>query len=106
YQFPVPTEEELGPDVVDAMRAAQSAESLPCEFPSAVPFGLSWSFVRCWSRLYGTVTLEVFRHMAPEVIDSGALFRSMLADLSGDLGLGDDWPRLQAISSAELAGPV
>jgi len=25
--------------------------------------GLSWDFTRCWTRLYGTVTLEIIKHM-------------------------------------------
>jgi hypothetical protein len=64
--------------------------------------GLSWIFIRCWARLYGTVTLEVFKHMDHGMIQSGALFRAMLQDNGRDLGFGDDQPRLSALTELEM----
>ena len=55
------------------------------------------------TRLYGTVTLKVFKHMDLGVIASGALFRAMLEDTGRDLGFGDDWPRLRALTEAEMS---
>jgi hypothetical protein len=37
------------------------------------------------------------------VIASGALFRAMLEDNGRDLGFGDDWPRLRALTEAEMS---
>ena len=33
-----------------------------------------WVFIRAWAALYGVVTLEVFGHMDPRIIESGAMF--------------------------------
>jgi len=59
--------------------------------------------MRCWARLYGTATLEVFKHIDPRVIESGALFRAMLEDNGRDLGFGDDWPRLRELTALEMS---
>jgi hypothetical protein len=75
--------------------------TLTCDIPG-YPLGLSWIFIRCWARLYGTVTLEVFKHMDHAAIQSGPLFRAMLEDNGRDLGFGDDWPRLRALRDLEL----
>jgi hypothetical protein len=55
-------------------------------------------FERSWARLYGTVTLEVFGHVHPGLISSGALFQATVADIGADVGLADEWGRLQAIA--------
>jgi len=101
YHFHIPTDDELDPDVLNALVEARDTGLLPCDFPG-MPIGLSWLFIQAWARLYGTVTLEVFKHMNIGVIGSGALFRSMLDDNARDMGLDDDWPRLQALVDAEM----
>jgi hypothetical protein len=58
---------------------------------------------RAWARLYGTVTLEVFGHVHPEFISSGALFAATMLDIGRDLGLEQEWPRLQAIAGSQPA---
>src|SRR5450631_2167683 len=102
YTFDVPPDEDLDPTLLELLRDQRATGTLPCDFPG-LPLGLSWVFVRCWARLYGTVTLEVFKHMDHGVITSGALFRSTLADSGRDLGFGEDMPRLQALTDAEMA---
>jgi AcrR family transcriptional regulator len=102
YTFDLPADEDLDPALLQLLRDQHATGSLPCDFPG-LPLGLSWVFVRCWARLYGTVTLEVFKHMDHGVITSGALFRSTLADSGRDLGFGDDMPRLQALTNQEMA---
>lgn len=100
YDFALPADDELDPVVVEQIRVLGDG-GLPCVFPER-PAGLSWMFIRAWLRLYGTVTLEVFGHMDPVIIESGALFRAMLEDVARDLSFGDDWPRLQALLVTEL----
>ncbi|HEU0288007.1 MAG TPA: hypothetical protein VFR22_13250, partial [Nocardioidaceae bacterium] len=68
-----------------------------------VPVGLQWVFLRTWSRLYGTVTLEVYEHVDATIVGSGALFRDMIAGLGRDLALGPQEVRLRAVLDAELA---
>lgn len=101
YQFTVPTDSELEPALLDRLHDQRVRGTLPCDFPG-YPLGLSWIFIRCWTRLYGTVTLEVFKHMDLGVIASGALFRAMLKDNGRDLGFGDDWQRLRALVESEM----
>jgi len=97
YQFPLPADSDLEPALLALLRRQHSSGTLPCDFPGH-PMGLSWVFIRCWTRLYGTVTLEVFKHMDREVVESGALFRAMLEDNARDLAFGEDWPRLRALT--------
>jgi AcrR family transcriptional regulator len=103
YEFRVPTAAELPADVARLLEQAQQVDALPCNFPGA-PIGLSWVFMRAWSRLYGIVTLEVFGHLEDELIATGALFRAMMDDNGADLDLGDDLPRVRAIIGEQLAG--
>jgi len=51
-------------------------------------------FLRCWSRLYGTVTLEVFGHLSWALSDTEPLFEDMLAENATALGILDDYRRL------------
>ena len=102
YQFAVPADSDLEPALLERLRELRAAGTLPCDFPGH-PLGLSWIFIRSWTRLYGTVTLEVYGHMDPGVIASGALFRAMLEDNGRDLGFGDDWPRLRALAELEMS---
>jgi AcrR family transcriptional regulator len=102
YEFYLPSDSELEPDVLELLKAQRATGTLPCDFPDR-PLGLSWVFIRCWARLYGTVTLEVFKHMDHGMITSGALFRAMLDDNGRDLGFGADTPRLRALTRQEMA---
>jgi AcrR family transcriptional regulator len=102
YTFDLPADDDLDPTLLALLEDQRATGSLPCDFPG-LPLGISWIFLRCWVRLYGTVTLEVFKHMNHGVITSGALFRSTLADSGRDLGFGDDMPRLQALTELEMA---
>jgi AcrR family transcriptional regulator len=101
YHFPVPTDAELGPEMVSGLRAAASAGELPCEFAER-PLGLTWVFMRAWARLYGMVTLEVYGHLHPAMVASGAMFRAMLEDNGTELGLADDWPRLRRLVEEQV----
>lgn len=102
YRFALPTDADLDPALLTALQDQRRDGTLPCDFPD-LPLGLSWIFIRSWARLYGTVTLEVFRHMDAGLISSGALFRSMLEDNGRDLGFDEDWPRLRDVVETELA---
>jgi len=102
YEFPVPAAPDLPEGVARLLEAAQEVDALPCDFPGA-PIGLNWVFMRAWSRLYGIVALEVFGHLEPELIATGAMFRAMMHDNGLDLGLGDDFERLTAVIDAEMA---
>ncbi len=103
YDVPIPADDELDPRVVAALKGdATPTTQLPGE-PGSVPAGLVWIFERAWARLYGTITLEVFGHVHPEFIASGALFRATMQDIGADLGLGPDWDRLTELLHDESA---
>jgi hypothetical protein len=61
-----------------------------------------WVFIRAWAALYGVVTLEVFGHMDPRIIESGAMFTTMMRDWLPQLGLADDAERLEALAASHL----
>lgn len=101
HRFDHPDLEELDPAVLEAVREPL----LPMDV-AAVPEdrrGLLWVFMQGWATLYGTVTLEVFGHMDPRVIDSGALFEEMLAGWLPRLGVDDPDGRYRSLLHAEIA---
>jgi AcrR family transcriptional regulator len=101
YDFPIPPLDEIDPAVVatfDDPNIPAKVEDIPEHAK-----GLLWVFMQSWVALYGTVTLEVFGHCDPRVIESGALFRAMLAGQSELLGIADELPRLLPLIEEELA---
>ena len=101
YSFPHPALADLDPGVAEALRDPL----LPVDL-SRIPEenrGLLWVFVSAWAALYGVVTLEVFGHMDPRIIESGAMFTGMMREWMPRLGLADDLDRLDALLVSELA---
>jgi AcrR family transcriptional regulator len=99
-RFPYPTLDELDPQVAEALEDP----IFPADV-SQIPLadrGLLWVFQQAWATLYGTVTLEVFGHMDPRVIESGALFEQMLHGWMPRLGLDDPEGRYAALLHAEI----
>lgn len=69
-----------------------------------VPVSMQWTFLQVWTRLFGIVSLEAFGHIAPPVIESGALFRTVVADCAETIGIdAGALPDLAAIVADELA---
>jgi hypothetical protein len=106
--FPIPGDDELDPVVLEVLQvqagakleafdAAPTGGAATMEAPSA---GTVWMFERAWARLYGTVTLEVFGHLHPGFVRTGALFMATLRDIGRDIGLEPQWERLRAIAGA------
>jgi AcrR family transcriptional regulator len=98
-RFPVPSPDQLEPAVVARWReSADSPKSGLLELLGDDGIGVLWLFELAWARLYGSVTLEVFGHLDPELSESGALFRAMLLEIGTSLGLADEWERLRGIA--------
>ncbi|MFC6285507.1 TetR/AcrR family transcriptional regulator [Nocardioides sp. GCM10027113] len=100
-RFPHPSLDELDPAVAEALRDPL----LPIDL-ERVPEdhrGLLWVFMSAWTGLYGVVTLEVFGHLDPRVIESGAMFAAFVHEWMGRLGMDDDRERLEALLAEELA---
>lgn len=94
-QFPIPQLSDLDPALAEILRDPQTPADVS-DVPEELR-GLIWVLERSWSRLYGTVTLEVFRHIDPRIVEHAHLFRAMIEDQAESLGLVDDLPRLREL---------
>jgi AcrR family transcriptional regulator len=65
--------------------------------------GLVWVFMEGWTTLYGVVTLEVFGHMDPRMIESGEMFIHAVRLFGERIGLDREWPRLEKLLRSQLA---
>jgi AcrR family transcriptional regulator len=100
YHFPHPDLSELDP----AVAAALEDPILPIDL-STIPEGhrgMLWLFIQSWAAMYGVVTLEVFGHMDPRIIESGAMFASFVREWMPRLGMDEDRERLEALLEKEL----
>jgi AcrR family transcriptional regulator len=101
YQFPVPKLEDLDPELVEILRDPKVPADLTGVPDEMRP--LIWLLERAWAGLYGTVTLEVFGHIDPRIVEHALLFRAMMDDQAVPLGLSDELPRLRKLISSILA---
>ena len=98
-RFPVPPVDALEPAVVARWTDAEPGPKADLvKLFGDDGIGVLWLFELAWARLYGIVTLEVFGHMDPELVASGALFRAVILEIGTSLGLADDWERLRGIA--------
>ena len=81
HPFPVPAGEEIEPGL--AAQLTRYRDGLGVD----LPIGAVLIFLRCWVRLYGMVSLEVFGHLGFALDDPAALFDYTLAELQELLGL-------------------
>lgn len=79
-RFRVPTDEQLTPELVEALRAFAGG------FPADLPLGAVAAFLTSWVQLYGAVTVEVFGHLQFAVADAEPLFEQMLRDFAVRFG--------------------
>jgi AcrR family transcriptional regulator len=102
--FAVPRDDELDPALRERLLGGEADHSGFHDRwrDHGVPLGLQWHFLRIWSRLYGTVTLEVYEHVDTDIVESGTLFGDMIAGCGREMGLADQQDRLQAVLEAEL----
>jgi AcrR family transcriptional regulator len=95
HQTPIPDLADLDPRLVEILRNPLIPADLD-QVPDAMR-GLVWTFMRSWAALYGTVTLEVFGHIDPRVVEQGHLFKAMVIEQCGLLGLGDQLSRVDEL---------
>ena len=101
YRFPIPDLDDLDPHLAEILRSPDgpaAAKGLPDDMR-----GLFWLLQRGWVTLYGTVALEVYRHVDARLVDQAVLFRAMVEDQVQPLGLTDDLPRLRPLLDSLLA---
>ena len=100
YQFRIPDDSELDTELLEVLRSEIKPSEVTDGLGGPTP-GMIWMFERAWSRLYGTVTLEVFGHVHPAFITTGALFGATMLDIGRELNIDGEWPRLQAVARAQ-----
>jgi AcrR family transcriptional regulator len=81
HPFPVPADDEIDPGLLAQL--VRYRDGLGADLPA----GAVLVFLRCWVRLYGMVSLEVFGHLHFALDEPAALFDYTLAELAGLLGL-------------------
>jgi AcrR family transcriptional regulator len=79
--FPVPSPEEIDPGLREQL--VRYRDGIGAE----VPLGALLTFLRCWVRLYGIVSMEVFGHLGFALDDPAPIFEITLAELASLLGL-------------------
>jgi AcrR family transcriptional regulator len=82
--FPIPADEQIDPGLREQL--AHYRDLLGVD----LPLGAGLTFLRCWVRLYGTVSLEVFGHLRFALSDAAPMFDITLAELATLVGL--DYP--------------
>jgi AcrR family transcriptional regulator len=87
HPFPVPGDDQIDPGLREQL--AHYRELLGVD----LPLGAGLTFLRCWVRLYGMVSLEVFGHMRFALDDAAPMFEITLAELAELVGLQSPAPR-------------
>lgn len=82
--FPVPAPEKIAPGLRDQL--ARYRDGLGAD----LPLGALLAFLRCWVRLYGIVSMEVFGHLGFALDDAEPIFEITLAEMARSLNL--DYP--------------
>lgn len=82
HPFAVPADAEIEPGLL-----AQVVEYRDGLGAANMPAGAVLTFLRCWVRLYGMVSLEVFGHLHFALTDAAPLFEYTLAELGELIGL-------------------
>ena len=99
--FPVPSVSDLPP----AAQQAVLDPVIPAESQGIAleDRGLMWVYMQGWTQLYGVVTLEVFGHMDPRLVESGDLFVDTMLRFAPRIGLEADVPRLESLIRERIA---
>ena len=79
--FPVPAAGEIDPGLLGQLTRYRD------RLGTGVPVGAMLTFLRCWTLLYGAVSMEVFGHMSFALEDAAPMFEITLSDLASLIGL-------------------
>ncbi len=85
--FPVPASEQVDAGLRDQLIRYRDA------LGADIPVGAVLTFLRCWTVLYGAVSMEVFGHMKFALEDAAPMFEMTLGDLAALVGLRYPLPR-------------
>ncbi len=98
HPFGIPADQDIDPSLRQQLARYRDLTG------SDLPLGALQTFLRCWVRLYGAVSLEAFGHLKFALDDPAPMFELMLADLASMLGLRYPLPR-RAAGKPPLAQP-
>ena len=85
-RFPVLARQEIDPGLREQLELYR--DRIGAGLSEAVlPVGAMLTFLRCWTKLYGAVTLEVFHHLRFALDDPAPMFDYTLAEMATELGL-------------------
>jgi AcrR family transcriptional regulator len=82
--FPVPSQDEIDVGLAEQLERYRAGLG---QLAAGLPLGLMLVFLRCWVRLYGIVSLEVFGHLGFALDDAKPMFELMLAEMAPMVGL-------------------
>jgi AcrR family transcriptional regulator len=82
--FGVPEDDEIDPGLRDQLVRYRDGLG---QLAAGLPLGLLLIFLRCWVRLYGIVSLEVFGHLSFALDDGRPMFELTLSELAPMVGL-------------------
>ena len=82
--FGVPDDDQIDPGLLEQLKRYREGLG---ELAAGLPFGLLLVFLRCWVRLYGIVSLEVFGHLGFALDDGRPMFELMLSEMAPMVGL-------------------
>jgi AcrR family transcriptional regulator len=82
--FAVPPDDEIDPGLAEQLERYRGGLG---QQAAGLPLGLLLVFLRCWVRLYGIVSLEVFGHLGFALDDAEPMFELMLAEMAPMVGL-------------------
>jgi AcrR family transcriptional regulator len=82
--FEVPGDERIDPGLLEQLKRYREGLG---DLAAGLPFGLLLVFLRCWVRLYGIVSLEVFGHLSFALDDGRPMFELMLSEMAPLVGL-------------------
>jgi AcrR family transcriptional regulator len=82
--FPVPPDDQIDPGLREQLERYHDGLG---QLADGLPLGLLLVFLRCWVRLHGIVSLEVFGHLSFALDDAEPMFELMLAEMAPMVGL-------------------
>jgi AcrR family transcriptional regulator len=101
--FPVPAAGEIDPGLRGQLESYR--DRIGAGLPEAeLPAGAVLAFLRCWTKLYGAVTLEAFGHLRFALDDAAPMFEYTLTEMAAQLGLTYPPPPAGDPPAAGLAG--
>jgi len=100
HPFPVPADDEIDPALLAQLIRYRDG------LGAGLPAGAVLIFLRCWVRLYGMVSLEVFGHLNFALDDAAPMFDYTLAELASLLGLDYAATRAPAPGAGHSAPPA